>query len=155
MRFPTMWYVRQAKPQISLRIRAVSSEPLLVAWVYYDCWATDWTPFGVSKLKRRLHRLVLVYTCQNATFLEISCTGPNDLSIYNVTVSHISIFDILIAGKLFLPCLSYFHVFSSEISHYLSYIIILIFSSVISFKFYITCVSYFHVFDSDVFQVIS
>ena len=31
MRFPTMWYVRPAKPQISLRIRAVWSEPLLVA----------------------------------------------------------------------------------------------------------------------------
>ena len=26
-----MWYVRPAKPQISLRIRAVSSEPLQVA----------------------------------------------------------------------------------------------------------------------------
>ena len=31
MRFPTMWYVRPAKPKISLRIRAVRSEPLLVA----------------------------------------------------------------------------------------------------------------------------
>ena len=65
MRFPTIWYVRPAKPQISLRIRAVWSEPLLVAWVFYDCYATDWTPFGVPKLKRRLHRLVWVYTCQN------------------------------------------------------------------------------------------
>ena len=37
MRFPTMWYVRQAKVQISLRIRAVWSEPLLVAWIFYDC----------------------------------------------------------------------------------------------------------------------
>ena len=27
MRLPTMWYVRPAKPQISLRIRAVYSEP--------------------------------------------------------------------------------------------------------------------------------
>ena len=31
MRFPAMWYVRPAKPQISLRIRAVRSELLLVA----------------------------------------------------------------------------------------------------------------------------
>ena len=31
MGFPTVWYVRPAKPQISLRIRAVGSEPLLVA----------------------------------------------------------------------------------------------------------------------------
>ena len=75
MRFSTMWYVRPAKPPISLRICAVWSEPLLVAWVFYDCWATDWTPFGVSKLKRRLHRLVRVYTCQNATLLEITCQG--------------------------------------------------------------------------------
>ena len=37
MRFPTMWNVRPAKPQISLRIRAVWSEPLLVTWVFYDC----------------------------------------------------------------------------------------------------------------------
>ena len=75
LRFPTMWYVRPAKPQISLRIRAVWSEPLLVAWVFYDCLATDWTPFGVHKLLRRLHRLIWVYTCQNATLLEITCHG--------------------------------------------------------------------------------
>ena len=37
IRFPTIWYVRPTKPQISLRIRAVWSEPLLVAWVFYDC----------------------------------------------------------------------------------------------------------------------
>ena len=37
MRFPTMWYVRPSKPQISLRIRAVWSEPLLVAWLFCDC----------------------------------------------------------------------------------------------------------------------
>ena len=28
------------------------------------CWATDWTSFGVSKLKRRLHRLFWVYAWQ-------------------------------------------------------------------------------------------
>ena len=37
MRFPTMWYVQTAKPQISLRIRVVWSEPLLVAWIFYEC----------------------------------------------------------------------------------------------------------------------
>ena len=31
MRFPTMWYVPPAKAQTSLRIHAVSSEPLQVA----------------------------------------------------------------------------------------------------------------------------
>ena len=69
MRFPTMWYVWPAKTQISLRIHAVWSEPLLVAWIFYECYDTDWTSFWVSKLKRRLHRLVWVYTCQNATFI--------------------------------------------------------------------------------------
>ena len=65
MRFPTMWYVLPAKAQISLRIRTVWSEPLLIAWIFYECWATDRTSFGGSKLKRRLHRLDWVYTCQN------------------------------------------------------------------------------------------
>ena len=36
MRFQTMWYVRPAKSQIRLRIRAVLSEPLLVAWIFYE-----------------------------------------------------------------------------------------------------------------------
>ena len=77
MRFPTMWYVRPAKAQTSLCICAVWSEPLLVAWIFYDCYATctDQTAFGVSKLKRRLHRITWVYTCQNATLLEITCRG--------------------------------------------------------------------------------
>ena len=82
MRFPTMWYVRLAKPQISLRIRAAWSEPLLIAWAFYDYKATNWTPFGVLKLNRRLQRLFWVYTCQNVTLLEISCTG----SFENVTL---------------------------------------------------------------------
>ena len=77
MRFPTMWYmyVRPAKAQTSLRIRPVWSKSLLVAWILYECYATctDWTSFRVSKLKRRVHRLVWVYTCQNATLLKITC----------------------------------------------------------------------------------
>ena len=80
MRFPTMWYVRPAKTQISLHISAVWSEPLLVQWIFYEYQATDWISIGVSKLKRRLHRLVWVYTCQNATLLEITCPGSNVLS---------------------------------------------------------------------------
>ena len=73
-----MWDFQQCgmcdqQPQISLRICAVWSEPLLVAQIFYDCYATDRTSFGVSMLKRRLHWLVCVYTCQNATLLEISC----------------------------------------------------------------------------------
>ena len=88
MRFPTMWYVRPAKPQISLRIRAVWSEPLLVAWIFYECWATEWTSFGVSKFKRRLQRLVLVYSCHNTKLLEITCHG----SYYNRTQSYCKVY---------------------------------------------------------------
>ena len=75
MRIPTMWYVRPAKPQISLRICAAWSEPLLIAWLFSECQASDWTSFGVTKLKRRLRSIVWVYTCQNATWLEITCRG--------------------------------------------------------------------------------
>ena len=41
MRFPTMWYVRPAKTQISLCIHAVLSEPLLVTGILYECLATE------------------------------------------------------------------------------------------------------------------
>ena len=37
MRFPAMRYVRPAKAQTSLRIRADCSEPLLVAKIFYEC----------------------------------------------------------------------------------------------------------------------
>ena len=67
--FPTMWYVGQAKAQTSLPIHTVWSVPLLVPWIFYEYQATDWTLFGVSKLKRRMYRLVWVYTCQNGTLL--------------------------------------------------------------------------------------
>ena len=67
--------------QQSLRIRAVWSEPLLVAWIFYECWATDSTSFGVSKLNRRLQRPVRVYTCQNVKLLEISCTGSYHMGL--------------------------------------------------------------------------
>ena len=73
MLFPTMWYMRLTKPQISLRICAVWSKPLLVAWIFDDCLLTDWTSYGASKLNRRLHRLFWVCSCQNTTLLEITC----------------------------------------------------------------------------------
>ena len=44
MRFPTMWYVRPAKPQISLRIRAVWSEL---------CWSMEY--FMIVKLLTEHH----------------------------------------------------------------------------------------------------
>ena len=43
--------------------------------IFYEFKASDRTSFGVSKFKRRLRRLVWVYTCQNATLLEITCRG--------------------------------------------------------------------------------
>ena len=42
-RFLSMWYVRQAKAQISLHISTVWSELLLVAWIFYESKATDQT----------------------------------------------------------------------------------------------------------------
>ena len=81
MRFPTMWYVRPAKAQTSLHIRAVWSEPLQVVWIFYECSATDLTAFRCSKLKSRLYRLAWIYTCQTATLLEITCHSSFDLSL--------------------------------------------------------------------------
>ena len=51
MKFSTTWYRRPAKAQIRLRIRAVWSEPLLIAWIIYNSLATDLTAFRVSSLK--------------------------------------------------------------------------------------------------------
>ena len=97
MRFPTIWYVQPAKPQISLRICAVWSEPLLVARIFYEYKATDWTSFKVSTLKKKLHRLIWVYTCHNATLLEITCHGSFTIfklvpaalkAVFNCTPGH-------------------------------------------------------------------
>ena len=55
-------------------IRAFASR-LSILWLML---ATDWAP---SKVKRRLQRLVWVYTCQNVKFLEITCGALNHPSI--------------------------------------------------------------------------
>ena len=47
--------------------------------------ATDRMAFGVSKHKRRLHRLIWVYTFQNATLLEITCCGSCYIQICVIT----------------------------------------------------------------------
>ena len=76
IRFPTMWYVRPAKAQTS----TVWSEPLLVTWIFYEYWATDRRSFGVSKLKKGCTCSSRVYSCQNATLLEITwCSSYNGL----------------------------------------------------------------------------
>ena len=49
----------------------------------YECYATDWTSIGVSKPKSRLHKLIWVYTCQNATLFEIKCHGS--IKLYTST----------------------------------------------------------------------
>ena len=36
-------------------------------------YSTSWTSLGITRLKRRLHLLVWVYSCQNATLLGIAC----------------------------------------------------------------------------------
>ena len=66
---------------------AVLSEPLLVTWIFYDYYATDGTSFGVSKLKRRQHRIVWVYSCQNATLLEITCRGSFVLYVWRCLIT--------------------------------------------------------------------
>ena len=55
--------MRPVKAQTSLRICTAWSEPSLVAWIFYD----DGISFGVSKLKKRLHRLLL----SPSTFVKI------------------------------------------------------------------------------------
>ena len=68
---------------------------LLVTWMLYDCYATDWTPFGVSKLKNGLQRLVWVYTCQNTTVFGITCHGSFILTINgSYAVKHKRTFDL-------------------------------------------------------------
>ena len=57
-------------------IRAFASR-LSILW----CLATDRTSIIASKLKRKLHRLVWVYTCQNATLLDITCHGSIIVSL--------------------------------------------------------------------------
>ena len=77
--------LRPACPYADSYICAVWSEPLLVTWIFYEYLATDRTSFGVSKLKRRLHMLIWVNTCQNATLLEITCHGSIMAAIFSIT----------------------------------------------------------------------
>ena len=60
-------------------IRAFVSR-LNIIWML----STDRTSFGISKLKRRLQRLIWVYTCQNPTLLEITCQGSFKLESINI-----------------------------------------------------------------------
>ena len=56
--------------QMRSPIRAFPSR-LNILWLL-SCWPTA---FRVSMLMRRLQRLIWVYSCQNATLLEIACRG--------------------------------------------------------------------------------
>ena len=87
LRFLTMWYVRPAKPQIRLRIRAVWSDPLLVVEYHMIVKLLTEHHLEFLSLKGRLQRLVWVYTCQNATLLEITCLGSfNKIGSFQVTL---------------------------------------------------------------------
>ena len=71
MRFPTMWYVRPAKAQISLPLRAVWSLPLLIAWIFY-VEASLWR-----------NHLIRIYTgLYFSTFWPTSLVGQGLLEIY-------------------------------------------------------------------------
>ena len=69
---------------------------LNILWVL-SYWQTA---FGVSMHKRRLHRLVCVYTCQNATLLEITCRG----SIFFVGIQNSSFGWRLAEDAVTSPC---------------------------------------------------
>ena len=71
------------------------SSRLNILWLLGHC--RTW--FGVSKLKRRLHRLVWVYTCQNITLLEITNFGITCTYWYFVGVLHY-IVSFIDAGQL-------------------------------------------------------
>ena len=60
MKFPIRWHVRPAKAHTSLRIRAVWSEPLLVARIFLWVLRYWLNIIWVSKLERILHRLLRV-----------------------------------------------------------------------------------------------
>ena len=69
--------------------------------------ATGLTTFGVSKLKRRLHRFVGVHTksCQNATLLEITCHGSNiHESLVHIAYASSTGTNAVSPKPLLLPC---------------------------------------------------
>ena len=65
-----MWFVRPARPAFAQSDRSLCWS--LEYFMCIKCQYTYWTSFWVSKLTRRQHRLVWVYTCQNATVLDMS-----------------------------------------------------------------------------------
>ena len=87
-----VWDFQQCGMCNQQRLRSactVWSESLPVAWIFYGSQTTNWISFGVSKHKRRLHRIVWVYTCQNATLLEISCHTHMMIAILFVLLLYI------------------------------------------------------------------
>ena len=68
-------------------IRAFVSR-LSILWLL-SYWLT---PFGVSNLNRWLQRLIRVYTLQNATLLEISCTDSYHITEKTTNTSNIYTF---------------------------------------------------------------
>ena len=67
MRYPTMLYVRPAKAQTSLLIRAVWWEPLLVAWIFVTVKLLSQQPLEFLSLKKAApaHRSLRLIKCHN------------------------------------------------------------------------------------------
>ena len=76
-RFPTMWYVRPAKPQISLRIRAA------------------WSRLNIYRIRADWSRLNILLTVYNLEFLSLKggCTDSSEstlVKIPNYWKSHVA-----------------------------------------------------------------
>ena len=149
MRFPTMWYVRSAKPQISLRMRAVWSEPLLVAWVFYDfklltehhleflsliggCRGSSksthvnipycWKSQELAQIINKLHPWHQPTHCHSATVLAVLLTTSDQNSKYIFSLSDEWVSQIYSVAKkkhLTLCMLAKFHAFLSSVGFFM------------------------------------
>ena len=50
---------------------AVWSEPLLIVCKFYECWATDWTSFGVSKSESKLVKMPYCWKSRHSSLRNI------------------------------------------------------------------------------------
>ena len=94
MRFPTMWYLQPAKPHISLHICAVLSEPLLVAWIFYDTCLTaadTHQVIYVSDCRSRGHKFdpgPVPYFLGDRSWNNFYCHSPPSADSKRVVVSY-------------------------------------------------------------------
>ena len=74
--FPTGLHVRQAKKQISLRIRAVWSGSLLSTWRTYRSMGSHRVSCNDSDQTSWMRRLICVFLGAHATLSQMLCPGP-------------------------------------------------------------------------------